>query len=114
MNFVKESNPIITADLSWEGGCLTSPSVIFENGKFQMAYLSYPNCKYIGYAVSNDGKNWTKNVNPIFSSNLTTNQWLRAFNTIQLTHINNKFRIYYSGVIQNSDYYQIGCITKTD
>ena len=79
-----------------------------------MVYITFDNGKKIGYAESNDGVVWTKNTEPIFSAEMTSNSWLRKFNTIQWFKKDSVYQIYYSGVIHSGDYYKIGVITKTN
>jgi len=114
INFTKKSQPIIVPSLSWETNSITSPSVIIDNGVFKMVYITFDNGKKIGYAESNDGVVWTKNTEPIFSAEMTSNSWLRKFNTIQWFKKDSVYQIYYSGVIHSGDYYKIGVITKTN
>jgi len=112
INFVKEPNPIIVPTFTWEDNGICYPSVIYDNNKFVMVYHTFPNCKNIGYAESIDGKNWTTQPNPIFSKEMTTNNWVNRFTSVNLLKINNEYRIYYSATMNSLYYYQVGVISK--
>ena len=113
VNFIKEPQPILTSEFSWEFPALCNPSVIYENGKFKMYYNVYEN-KYIGYAESSDGKVWIKNPNPVFSTTNLHNQWAYGINDLSYVKLDNESRIYYGAAVGSSSnyYYKIGYIRK--
>lgn len=107
-------NPILVKTQPWEGTEIAYPSVIYDNNQFKMIYQMYAYTDTaFGYAVSNDGKNWTKsNTNPIFTSNQTFNKWASGIDYPFLMKTGNEYRIYYSG-LKNSNIYKIGFARKS-
>jgi hypothetical protein len=106
-------NPVLTATENWEGLGVGWPSVIYENGIFQMVYqmISY-RIKLFGMATSYDGKVWTKSAsNPIFNSKNSQNGWANdGIAYPGFVKVGNEYRIYYSG--WNNRKYKIGFIRK--
>ncbi len=103
------NNPILRATESWEGVGISYPSVIYDNNRFVMIYQNTDRTK-LGIAYSNDGINWKKSQNYIFS----TKDMKKNFTSVEypeLVKFNSEYRIYYSA---NSSYYneQI-CFAKT-
>ena len=63
-----ESNPVLTAQLDWENGVILGTAVIKDGDLYKMWYGAdlkewYPGT--VGYATSPDGKNWTRNAEPV-------------------------------------------------
>ncbi|MDP4115054.1 MAG: hypothetical protein Q8903_02910 [Bacteroidota bacterium] len=107
VTFVKENQPIITVSELWEGNALTSANVVYDNNKFKMYYLTSDG-KYIGYAESGDGKNWVKNLQPIFTNNSLNNSSSILYSLLNIKS-DSENRIYYTCLHSN---YQIGFIKK--
>jgi predicted GH43/DUF377 family glycosyl hydrolase len=101
INWTKYSgNPILVKTQSWEGAGPLSPSVIFENGKFEMVYSNtLSGISGFGFATSLDGKNWTKAPsNPFFTKNMTANNWAnQEINYPVYRKFGSEYRIYYTG-----------------
>lgn len=59
-------NPVLSAQLFWEGGVVVSPAVIKDGKTFKMWYgaAGVPP-RIIGYATSADGIKWNKHSNPV-------------------------------------------------
>ena len=94
INWTKSSTMIISASQSWEGTKIWSCSVIYEDNKFKMLYMTQ-NFNYFGYAESSDGINWTKSSRPI---------WGNATSDIRgpfIRKVNNNYYLYYSTQTNN-------------
>jgi predicted GH43/DUF377 family glycosyl hydrolase len=106
-------NPILENSDLWENGGVFFPSVILDGNQFKMVYMN-ASADAFGMATSSDGINWTKlSSNPIFTKENTSNDW--AEQDIAYPHlmkIGNEYRIYYSGIGNGADNYQIGFIRK--
>ena len=63
----------------WDEKAVLGPGVIINNGQFKMWYVGsnqLDDFAGIGYASSNDGINWEKNLNPVITKNENeTNIW---------------------------------------
>lgn len=59
-------NPVLSADLFWEGGIVVSPAVAKDGAVFKMWYgaAGVPP-RIIGHAISADGINWQKHPEPV-------------------------------------------------
>lgn len=116
INWTKHNNnPILVANSNWEGTGIFYPSVIHENNLFKMVYMNRNgSVSAFGNATSVDGINWTKsNSNPFFTEQQTSNNW--ADDDIAYPNfikVNNEYRIYYSGIGDNSIIYKIGLMRK--
>ncbi|MDP2364054.1 MAG: hypothetical protein Q8M94_09825, partial [Ignavibacteria bacterium] len=97
----------------WELNGVLDGSVIMDNGTLKMVYMN-SNASGFGIATSTDGLNWVKaNSNPFFTNTNTANNW--AHNDIAYPNfikVNNEYRIYYSGIGDNSIIYKIGFMRK--
>ncbi|QQS35233.1 MAG: hypothetical protein IPM56_13375 [Ignavibacteriales bacterium] len=109
------NNPILEKTQNWEGTGIYYPAVIHDNGMFKMVYMNrYGNLTAFGTATSSDGKNWTKSAdNPFFTEENTANNWaLYDIAYPNYIKLENEYRIYYSGIGQNSSWYKIGFMRK--
>ena len=97
-----ENNPILSVTKDWEGTGIYNPSVIYDEGKFQMVYMNY-DANSFGFAVSTDGKDWTKDSEPIFTLNDTYNNWAQRIAYPNFVSFNSEFRLYYTGYKNYSD-----------
>ncbi|GMU94973.1 hypothetical protein [Ignavibacterium album] len=98
-NFTRFSgNPILNITQSWENSGVCVPHVFMENNIYKMIYMNAANTAF-GLAYSNDGKTWNKeNLNPIFTTNQTTNGWADVSIAYpRYIKVNNEVRIYYGG-----------------
>lgn len=114
VNFTKYSgNPVLTPDQSWEASGVLDASVINENGILKMVYVN-SNSSGFGFASSSDGLNWIKeNSNPFYTKMNTANNWGDDYIAYPwLVKTNNEYRIYYSGIGDNSAIFKIGFISK--
>lgn len=106
------SNPILVADKPWEGNGVYYANVREKNGNYEMIYMNAAGTGF-GKATSPDGINWTKDpANPFFTKQQTYNNWASYKIAYPFfIRINNKDRIYYTG-IPNSGPYKIGFVTR--
>lgn len=114
INFTKYSgNPILTNDHPWEMDGVLDASVIYENGVLKMVYGN-SNAGGFGYATSSDGINWVKdNSNPFYEKMNTANHWGDDYMAYpNLLKTNNEYRLYYSGIGDNTIIYKIGFMRK--
>lgn len=99
------SNPYLVGDKGWEAQGVLTPTVIYDNNKYVMAYLNgkdYPDA--FGLATSSDGINWVKDPsNPFFTSQNTYNRWTSYILYPCLRKYNNEWRVYYSGYNLGTD-----------
>ena len=96
------NNPILSVTKDWEGTEIYNPSVIYDEGKFQMVYMNY-DANSFGFAFSADGKNWTKDSDPIFTLNDTYNNWAKRIAYPNFVSFNSELRVYYTGYKNYSD-----------
>ena len=97
-----ENNPILSVTKDWEGTGIYGPSVIYDNGKFEMMYMN-ADANAFGFAISNDGINWTKDNNPIFTINDTYKKWAGRIAYPDFINLNSELRLYYTGFKNYSD-----------
>ncbi len=114
INFTKfAGNPILSNTVSWEGTGVIYPAVIQDGSILKMIYTNSTGSGF-GLATSSDGIEWTKaNNNPFFTVSNTSNHW--AISKIAFPFwlkLQNEWRIYYSGIAQNSDEHRIGMMRK--
>ncbi len=100
-----ENNPVLTASSDQsDGQKVWSPSVIYENGIYQIWYQGYKNNKFsIYYAESTDGINWNKNDGAIIAPRTDKNEIGAAEPTV--LYINNEYKMWYNAVDSNSRYH---------
>ncbi len=108
------SNPILSTTNTWEGIGIYSPSIIKENGTYQMVYQGMNNSAF-GFATSQDGIHWTTSQsNPFFTKENTSNHWgggaIAYPNFVRAS--NSELRIYYTGISLNSNIQKIGFMKK--
>jgi len=114
ITFTKYSgNPILTNTKNWEGLGVYYPSVIFENNQFKMVYANSLSSGF-GFAYSPDGKNWTKkSTNPFYTNDDTANNWgAKKIAYPGYIKLSNEYRIYYSGISNNDQNFNIGFMRK--
>jgi predicted GH43/DUF377 family glycosyl hydrolase/dienelactone hydrolase len=110
------NNPVMSADLPWEGVRINQISVIKENNTFRMWYSAGDNENFstaIGYAWSEDGLVWTKHEEPVLLPG-TIEEW-DHFNIAVGTVIKEEsiYKMWYHG----GTFYtgmKIGCATSSD
>lgn len=98
-----DNNPVIEPDpkLIWEAGGVFAPAVIYENNKWRMLYRAYGKDKIsrFGYAESNDGIIWEKNIEP----RVIPDNGRLEYNGIEdprIVKIDNKYLITYTAYAQ--------------
>jgi predicted GH43/DUF377 family glycosyl hydrolase len=109
------NNPILHATESWEGSGIYHASVIYDDGVYRMAFMSDGSAQSgFGFAVSTDGKTWTKDSNnPFFTPNMTTNDWANAqVAYASLVKVGSEYRLYYSGYDAIKNDWMIGIAIK--
>jgi predicted GH43/DUF377 family glycosyl hydrolase len=105
-----ENNPILSVTKDWEGTGIYSPSVIYNQGKFEMIYMN-AGANAFGVAYSFDGINWNKEDSPVFTSDDTYNKWASRIAYPNLSNINSELKLYYTGY-KNYDDGTIALATK--
>lgn len=76
--WVFDRDPVLRSDsgVAWRSKRVGSPSVIFENGEFVMAFVAYGDAgAVVGRAVSSNGMSWTVDANPVLEP---TSDWERG------------------------------------
>jgi predicted GH43/DUF377 family glycosyl hydrolase len=112
INWVKyEGNPILKVTKDWEGTGIYGPSVIYDHDKLEMVYMN-ASANSFGFAISNDGINWTKNSDPIFTADDTYNKWTARIAYPDFKNFNSELRIYYTAYPNNYSYGAIGFARK--
>jgi predicted GH43/DUF377 family glycosyl hydrolase len=107
------SNPILNPTELWEDGGIGYASVIYDEGKFKMAYVNNGYSSSFGFATSEDGIHWTKDAaNPIFNKEKTKNLWAGNVGYPSLTKVGNKLMIYYTGMNSGGLEMRIGVAIK--
>lgn len=80
---------------TWDDAAVFSPSIIYDNGIFQMWYSGEGAFTKIGYATSPDGVMWTKNPgNPVLDLSVGANTWENG-------------GVYYASVLQVGGQYKM-------
>jgi predicted GH43/DUF377 family glycosyl hydrolase len=102
--------PFLKADKAWECNGVLTPSIIFDNNKYAMAYLNQRDYSdAFGLATSTDGISWTKDVNnPFFTTQNTSKNWVKSIQYPCLRKYNNEWRVYYAGFDYPNDMRYIG------
>ncbi len=92
-------NPVLTPGAAWEGGAITSGSVIFENNTFTLVYNNIEQSHSFGLATSTDGIHWTKDArNPVFTKAQTSSWTPQNVAYPHLVRVGSELRIYYTGI----------------
>lgn len=102
------SNPILTANQSWEGLGVYAPSVYYDGNKYHMVYMN-ANANAFGEAISSNGVQWTKISNQPFWSTNNIN-WAYSIQYPYWRIFSNQLRLYYAGTNSFGD--NIGLATK--
>ena len=97
-----ENNPILSVTKDWEGTGIYNPSVIYDEEKFQMVYMNF-DANSFGFAVSMNGKDWTKNNVPIFTLDDIYNNWAKRIAYPNFVNFDSEWRLYYTGYKNYSD-----------
>ncbi|MBN2366946.1 MAG: T9SS type A sorting domain-containing protein [Calditrichaeota bacterium] len=113
-----DRNPVFVPDEPWAKTSVTTPHVIFRNDKFHMWYGGHSGAGSnwgTGYAVSEDGINWSKFYkNPVLLHSNSGNwddkeSW---GSRISFNEMDNQFQLWYHGSSFNSDdTYAVGYAT---
>lgn len=104
-------NPILGPTEAWEGVGITYPSVIFDNNHFIMIYGNTDRTKF-GIAYSDDGINWNKSSQPVFTLQDTQTQY-EQINYPYLTKSGNEYRLYYTATPLNTYPKTILCLARS-
>jgi len=108
-----ENNPVLIPENSWEGRGVYYPSVIKDGNEYKMVYMNKESNAF-GMASSEDGIHWTKlSSEPFFKNESTADNWAYDIAYPHIFKKGNEYRIYYSGIGQNSSGYSIGFMKKT-
>jgi len=117
MTWTKDSlNPVLTANLPWEGTSLLGVSVIYVGGRYNVWYTAgnTNGVWRIGFATSPDGKtSWSKAMNPVLSS-AAVGPWAGyrvELPTILATDSPEGFKMWFDGVADITLFAQIGYAT---
>lgn len=104
--WTSDYKPILKSYYEWENSSLMCPHVIFDNkeGIYKMWYSgggqSEPDA--IGYAISRDGKKWTKyNHNPIYIPDKSSNWDNIKVSGCQVIKRDNDYLMFYIGFCDN-------------
>lgn len=129
INWTKHpNNPIFTSynSPSWDQSSVADPHVIYNDNKYHMFYAglndwTYENFK-MGYAVSNDGINWTRPTSSPILETGNTGEWDDEDASYGCAIYNptlNKYQMWYTGLDTNmlssnlnGYYYDIGYATS--
>jgi predicted GH43/DUF377 family glycosyl hydrolase len=100
--WTSHTDPVLNVDQGWEISRIFYPTVLKKDGVFLMWYGSYQavdrHMTAIGFAVSEDGIDWTKHPdNPVFGPNLER-EWESHYTTSQSIHVDpeGSLRMYYA------------------
>jgi predicted GH43/DUF377 family glycosyl hydrolase len=104
-------NPILGVSLQWENNYIHYPSVVFDGTGFQMVYMGGNRTEF-GRAYSSDGKNWTKDLQPVITMNNIQNHWCQIIEYPNLGKFQNELRLYYTGTISGYNI-KIGMLKKS-
>ncbi|MBK7379050.1 MAG: hypothetical protein IPJ03_08595 [Ignavibacteriales bacterium] len=92
------ANPIMVPDKAWENGSIGFPSILYDNGTYNMVYQSYlPENTGFGFAYSSDGKSWEKeDSSPFFNTEDVIGDFIKI-GWANYRKYENEYRIYYTG-----------------
>lgn len=90
-------------DLGWEE-IVSQPCVIYKDGVFEMWYAAktlerdafHPGESRIAHAVSKDGVNWERELEPVFQAELLWEEYSVAYPSVVYDAQNKKYRMWYS------------------
>lgn len=108
-------NPILTADVDWEGTGIYYPSIVEEGGIYVMIYQNTIGGSISGFglAYSTDGINWIKyKSNPVFTSNESLSDPNNNILYPNLVKENNGVKLYYTSYNVANDNRTICVATK--
>ena len=110
------SNPVLDlgASGSWDSVEVSNPTVVLENGIYQMWYAGYDgNNLRIGYAASSDGMVWTKDAaNPILDLGASDSWDSSGVSNPTVALENSIYQMWYAGY--DGDNLRIGSATSSD
>jgi predicted GH43/DUF377 family glycosyl hydrolase len=96
-----EKQTILTSTFPWEGGGITYPTVIYDNGIFKMIYMTN-NFTTFGYATSTDGIHFNKKNEPVFTCNNSINK-LNNIENPYLRKFSETYWLYYVGEAESGE-----------
>jgi predicted GH43/DUF377 family glycosyl hydrolase len=113
-----QNNPLlVTSNNYYDEYGVAAPQIIWENGVYKMWYLGVATSatKYILYAESIDGINWTKPFNhPVIYPGINGSWDSWAVQPGPVLKEGNVYKMYYSGFSGQYDQWHIGLATSTD
>jgi len=111
-------NPILTSTGSyWDYSNVAQPKVFIENNLFKMYYTAQGSAYsgYIGYAISNDGINWTIDPNsPVLSPGPPGSWDETAVAAATVIKDESEYKMYYHGWYDPWGPWHIGLATSSD
>jgi predicted GH43/DUF377 family glycosyl hydrolase len=111
ISWERNGTPALETSQSWEASGIVYPAVIVDGEKFVMIYKNWDRTAF-GMAESFDGIHWTKSPNnPVFEAANTSRHWTNSINYPWLLHVNNQFRIYYTGIANGV--FNLAVLTKS-
>ncbi|MFC1719097.1 SUMF1/EgtB/PvdO family nonheme iron enzyme, partial [Candidatus Poribacteria bacterium] len=78
INWVKQEHAVLRPSSGWDRGFIYNPTVVYAQGMFRMWYIGTVGNgapRYVGYATSLDGVNWTKHPSYIFPTDGVFAPW---------------------------------------
>lgn len=108
-------NPIFNGTQAFNNLAVVTPSVLLEDGQFKMWYggraVGYP--VQLGYAVSENGIDWTEAVGPVMAVGPTGSFDANGIERFSVVNHDGLYKLWYSG--RNAeDQYAIGYATSPD
>jgi predicted GH43/DUF377 family glycosyl hydrolase len=113
-----QNNPLlVTSHNYYDEYGVAAPQIIFENGLYKMWYLGVASSatKYVLYAESNNGTNWTRPINHpvLYPGNYGTwDSW--AVHPGAILKDGNEYKMYYYGYSNQYDQWHIGLAISID
>ncbi len=101
---------------SWDESSVESPMVIRENGQYKMWYDGWSPTNPVdalGYATSEDGKNWVKHPNPVMTRS-GANWDAGGVGACYVMPFSGGYKMWYSGWTADYNNGDIGYATSTD
>lgn len=98
LSFERTEKPVLVPELPFEKGAVMNPCVLFYEGRFHMWYSAGDNYEpdVIGYAESEDGRNWKKREEPVFSKGTAPYDKAKV-GGCEVVKTENGFDMYYIG-----------------